>query len=188
VRGSGASCSPVLELLKATQAPELAKSSGQSLDSAEAWGPSYLGVLEHPAAAAGKLWAVGPQAQAAHYCPLGGSSQGILLPSQVLRLVLLPSYWPRGLLTERQRPRAPKGRGPWEDWFPKATWTRLGCHPGRPAPETAVGAATVRGSAEGGEASSTSSCAPAPGCPVGEPRRSESRREPEAWSQDTAAT
>lgn len=89
MRGSGASS--VLELLKAAQAPELAKSSGQSLDSAEAWGPSYLGVLEHPAAAAGKLWAVGPPASAAHYRPLGGSAQGILLPNHILWLSLLPS-------------------------------------------------------------------------------------------------
>lgn len=53
----------------------------------------------------------------------------------------------------------------------------LSCHPGRPSPKTAVavGAATVRGSVEGGEASLTSSCAPAPGCPVGEPQRSEAR-------------
>lgn len=38
----------------------------------------------------------------------------------------------------------PKGRAPWEDWFPGATGTRRGCHTGLEALETAVGAATVR--------------------------------------------
>lgn len=93
-------------------------------------------------------------------------------------------------MAERQRLRALKGRGPWEDWLPQATWTLLGCHPGRPAPETAVGAATVRCGAVWREARHPQPQAAlphqdAPWANRGDPRRGES---PEASSQDMAAT
>lgn len=108
------------------------------------WGPSYLGVREHPAAASLQTLGSWPPGTTSTSPPTRGSARGILLPGHVPRLALLPRDWPRGPRAERPRLRVPKGRAPWEDWFPGATGTRRGCHTGLEAPETAVGAATVR--------------------------------------------